>query len=118
MRIQSLSTDSVECGLKLYKQGPCICVFLYFQDNVGSVLHQHHSPQSSPEVNVTNNLQSDIDDHMTSGSQVIPVGQSGGVEEDVEVPEPDEAEVGSQESTCKWKKLTRDRLVLYDKKWK
>ncbi|XP_060551582.1 zinc finger protein GLI4-like [Ruditapes philippinarum] len=63
------------------------------QDNVGSVIQQHPSPQSSPEVNVTNNLQSEIDDHMTSGSQVISMGQSGGMEEDADVPEPDEAEV-------------------------
>ena len=42
---------------------------------------------------MTNNLQSEIDDHMTSGSQVISMGQSGGMEEDADVPEPDEAEV-------------------------
>lgn len=66
---------------------------LLLQDNDGSVIHQHPSPQSSPEVNVTNNLQSQIDDHMTSGSQVISMGQSLGVEDDADVPEPDEAEI-------------------------
>ena len=66
---------------------------IFLQDNVGGVIEQHPSPQSSPEVNVTNNLKSEIEDHMTSGSQVISVNQSSGVEEEVDIPEPDEAEV-------------------------
>ena len=57
------------------------------------MIEQHPSPQSSPEVNVTNNLKSEVEDHMTSGSQVISVNQSSGVEEEVDIPEPDEAEV-------------------------
>ena len=70
------------------------------QDNVGGVIEQHPSPQSSPEVNVTNNLKSEVEDHMTSGSQVISVNQSSGVEEEVEVPEPDEAEVSFAVCFC------------------
>ena len=58
------------------------------------MIEQHPSPQSSPEVNVTNNLKSEVEDHMTSGSQVISMNQSSGVEEEVDIPEPDEAEVG------------------------
>ena len=42
---------------------------------------------------MTNNLKSEMEDHMTSGSQVISVNQSSGVEEEVDIPEPDEAEV-------------------------
>lgn len=64
---------------------------------MGSVIEQHPSPQSSPEVNVTNNLKSDLEEHVgsgMSGSQVVAVvTPGGGVEEDVDVPEPDEAEV-------------------------
>ena len=60
------------------------------------MIQQHPSPQSSPEVNVTNNLKTEVEDHATSGgSQVISMatGVGGEYEEDVDVPEPDEADV-------------------------
>lgn len=82
------------------------------QDNVGGVIEQHPSPQSSPEVNVTNNLKSEMEDHMTSGSQVISVNQSSGVEEEVDIPEPDEAEVpGSNMMVSRQNRVSSGRAL-------
>lgn len=65
-----------------------------FQDNVGSAVSQQQpSPQSSPEVNVTCNIQPDlIEDHIST--QIV-TSDYGGQEEDEEtdIPEPDEADV-------------------------
>jgi len=68
----------------------------WLQDNVGSTLSQQQqpSPQSSPEVNVTSNTQPDIiDDHMTSGTQLIGSGGQILLEEEVDLPDSEEAEV-------------------------
>ncbi|XP_033731867.1 zinc finger protein GLI3-like isoform X3 [Pecten maximus] len=58
------------------------------QDNVGNALSQQQpSPQSSPEVNVTNSIQPEIiEEHVGSGTQVT-------LEEEVDIPEPEEADV-------------------------
>ncbi|XP_046553157.1 zinc finger protein GLI4-like isoform X1 [Haliotis rubra] len=75
------------------------------QDNVGSSVSQNNpSPQSSPEVNVTNNIQPDtIEEHLSGGTHITSSGGNPGSisleEEEVDIPEPDEAEVpGGSES--------------------
>lgn len=47
------------------------------------------SPQSSPEVNVTCSVQPDLIDEHVGSSAVL----SNSVEEEVDIPEPDEADV-------------------------
>ena len=69
-------------------------------------------------MNVTNNLKSEVDDHMTSGSQVISVNQSSGVEEEVEVPEPDEAEVSVFADILSNQFGPRSGLTLLKYRWK
>ena len=70
-----------------------------FQDNVGSAVSQQQpSPQSSPEVNVTCNIQPDlIEDHIST--QIV-TSDNGGLEEEEEadIPEPDEADVSNYSS--------------------
>ncbi|KAL5010351.1 hypothetical protein ScPMuIL_012656 [Solemya velum] len=65
------------------------------QDNLGSTVSQNHpSPQSSPEVNVTCNTHTEvISEHRGNGSQLISSGGQLDLEEEVDIPEPDEAEI-------------------------
>jgi hypothetical protein len=76
-----------------------IRVLSCFQDNVGSAVSQQQpSPQSSPEVNVTCNIQPDlIEDHIST--QIV-TSDNGGLEEEEEadIPEPDEADVSNYSS--------------------
>ena len=59
---------------------------------MGTVSQNHPSPQSSPEVNVTNNQQPGItEDH--SQTTIITIGGEVLPEEEVDIPEPDEDEV-------------------------
>ena len=75
-------------------------MFLSTQDNVGSaVSHQQPSPQSSPEVNVTCNVQPDlIEDHLTT--QITTTENGMEEEEEGDIPEPDEADVRTKNITC------------------
>ena len=57
---------------------------------MGSGAQSQPSPQSSPEVNVTCGLQPDIVSDQVVSS---PPGLANSVEEEVDIPEPDEAEV-------------------------
>ncbi|KAK3585051.1 hypothetical protein CHS0354_009901 [Potamilus streckersoni] len=84
------------------------------QDNVGSVI-QHPSPQSSPEVNVMCNQQPDlVEEHLTTGSQIITPLSQNALEEEVDIPEPDEAEIPGPDDgvvTCQSRSaLNRTRL--------
>ena len=57
---------------------------------MGSGAQSQPSPQSSPEVNVTYGIQPDIvNDQVVSTPPMV----SNSVEEEVDIPEPDEAEV-------------------------
>ncbi|XP_041372344.1 zinc finger protein GLI4-like [Gigantopelta aegis] len=70
------------------------------QGNVGSSVTQtQSSPDSSPEVNVTcnsNHHTESVEEHITSGNGTNIV--SGSLEEEVDIPEPDEAELPGSES--------------------
>ena len=64
------------------------------QDSVGGGgvgPHHHSSPDSSPEVNVTCNNQPDLIDDHTSHM----IDRHGDLEEDEDIPEPEEVEVGT-----------------------
>ncbi|XP_050405451.1 zinc finger protein GLI4 [Patella vulgata] len=81
------------------------------QDHVGSTVSQSNpSPQSSPEVNVTNSNQPElIEDNINSGT-----GFTGGIEEEVEIPEPEEAEIpgsGSETLLTRRNRINSSHLI-------
>ena len=81
------SVDIVSFPHSLFKHFISV---LTLQDTVGSGAQSQPSPQSSPEVNVTCGIQPDIvDDQVVSTPPML----SNSVEEEVDIPEPDEAEV-------------------------
>ena len=82
---------------------------LILQDTVGSGAQSQPSPQSSPEVNVTCGIQPDIvDDHVVSTPPML----SNSVEEEVDIPEPDEAEVTAAVQFCSFVLLLSFRFCL------
>lgn len=69
------------------------------QDSVGGGgvgPHHHSSPDSSPEVNVTCNNQPDLIDDHTSHM----IDRHGDLEEEEDIPEPEDVEVGTTSLTC------------------
>ena len=74
-----------------------VSLVLKSQDTVGSGAQSQVSPQSSPEVNVTCVIQPDIvDDQVISTPPML----SNSVEEEVDIPEPDEAEVTARSGSA------------------
>ncbi|PVD37172.1 hypothetical protein C0Q70_04167 [Pomacea canaliculata] len=78
-----------DCPAVISPQGMAPGERARMQDTMESGPQSQPSPQSSPEVNVTCSVQPDLIDEHVGSSAVL----SNSVEEEVDIPEPDEADV-------------------------